>query len=92
MFALYSPASRLRRHNLPQRVLIAGRFIGQRATITAFVISAGLEHHIRRNGLIAGGDSMLEVLTGCIVGIVAAWVVSVTWPLPEGTAAQAATR
>jgi uncharacterized membrane protein YccC len=49
----------------------------------AFVISAGLEHHTRRNGLIAGGDRMVEVLAGCIVGIIAAWVVSVVWPLPE---------
>ena len=51
----------------------------------AFVIAAGWEHHTRRNGLIAGGDRMMEVLAGCIVGIIAAWVVSVIWPLPEPT-------
>jgi uncharacterized membrane protein YccC len=51
----------------------------------AFVISAGLEHHTRRDGLIAGGDRMLEVLGGCIVGIIAAWILSVIWPLPEAT-------
>jgi uncharacterized membrane protein YccC len=49
----------------------------------AFVIFAGLEHHTRRNGLIAGGDRMIEVLGGCLVGIVVAWIVSVVWPLPD---------
>jgi len=51
----------------------------------AFVIAAGLEHHTRRNGLIAGGDRMVEVLAGCIVGIIAAWAVSKVWPLPDAT-------
>jgi len=54
----------------------------------AFVIAAGLEHHTRRNGLIAGGDRMLEVLGGCVVGIVVAWIVSVLWPLPDTTATE----
>jgi uncharacterized membrane protein YccC len=49
----------------------------------AFVIAASLEHHSRRNGLIAGAGRMGEVLFGCVVGIVVAWVVSVAWPLPE---------
>src|SRR6516225_8294451 len=54
----------------------------------AFVIAAGLEHHTRRNGLIAGGDRMLEVLGGCVVGIVVAWIMSVLWPLPDTTATE----
>jgi uncharacterized membrane protein YccC len=58
----------------------------------AFVIAAGLEHHTRRNGLIAGGDRMIEVLAGCIVGIIAAWVVSVVWPLPDTSTAGAPTK
>ena len=58
----------------------------------AFVISAGLEHHTRHKGLIAGEDRMWEVLAGCIVGIIAAWIVSVIWPLPEATAAEAPTK
>src|SRR6516164_2183700 len=54
----------------------------------AFVISAGLEHHTRLNGLLAGGDRMLEVVGGCVVGIVVAWIVSVLWPLPDTTATE----
>ena len=50
----------------------------------AFVIAASLEHNSRRNGLIAGAGRMGEVLFGCLVGIVVAWVVSVAWPLPAG--------
>jgi len=49
----------------------------------AFVIAAGLEHRSRINGLEAGGFRMAEVLFGCIVGLVVAWLVSVVWPLPE---------
>jgi uncharacterized membrane protein YccC len=49
----------------------------------AFVISAGLEYHSRKHGLIAGLGRMNEVLFGCLVGVVVAWVVSVLWPLPD---------
>jgi len=49
----------------------------------AFVIAAGMEHHSRQGGLQAGTARMLEVLFGCVVGIVVAWIVSVVWPLPE---------
>ena len=49
----------------------------------AFVIAAGMGHESRRNGLIAGAYRMDEVLFGCIVGLVVAWIVSVVWPLPE---------
>ena len=49
----------------------------------AVVIAAGMEHASRRNGLIAGVLRMDEVLLGCIIGIVVAWIVSVVWPLPE---------
>ena len=49
----------------------------------AFVIAAGLEHHSRIKGLQAGGFRMAEVLFGCVVGLVVAWLVSVIWPLPE---------
>src|ERR1035437_6335486 len=47
----------------------------------AFVIAAGLEYHSRKHGLIAGATRMGEVLFGCVVGIVVAWIVSVAWPL-----------
>ena len=57
----------------------------------AFVIAAGLEHHSRLRGLQAGAGRVSEVLFGCMVGLVVAWLVSVVWPLPEpapsGTAA-----
>jgi len=49
----------------------------------AFVIAAGLEHHTRLNGLRAGVLRMTEVLFGCVIGLVVAWLVSVVWPLPE---------
>jgi uncharacterized membrane protein YccC len=47
----------------------------------AFVISAGLEYHSRKYGLIAGAGRMSEVLFGCLVGVAIAWIVSVVWPL-----------
>lgn len=47
----------------------------------AFVIAASLQHHSRLPGLTAGARRMGEVLFGCIVGIVVAWLVSVIWPL-----------
>src|SRR5215471_4774247 len=49
----------------------------------AFVIAAGLEYHSRKHGLIAGVGRMNEVLFGCVVGLVVAWVVSVVWPLRD---------
>ena len=49
----------------------------------AFIISAGIAHQSRRNGLLAGASRMGEVLFGCVVGIVVAWIVSVVWPLPD---------
>jgi uncharacterized membrane protein YccC len=58
----------------------------------AFVIAAGWEHHTRRGGLIAGVDRMMEVLAGCVVGIIVAWVVSVVWPLPDTSAAEPASQ
>lgn len=56
----------------------------RQAPITAaFVIGAGLEHHSRIKGLQAGGQRMAEILFGCVLGLVVAWIVSVVWPLPE---------
>ena len=51
----------------------------------AFVIAAGLEYHSRKHGLIAGVGRMNEVLFGCVVGLVIAWLVSVIWPLQDQT-------
>lgn len=58
----------------------------------AFIIAAGLEYHSRVKGLQAGGTRMLEVLFGCIVGLVVAWLVSKIWPLPEPAAAISTTK
>ena len=56
----------------------------RQAPITAaFVIAAGLEHHSRIRGLQAGVHRVSEVLFGCVVGLVVAWIVSEMWPLPE---------
>lgn len=52
----------------------------------AFVISAGLEYHLRKPALIAGVGRMNEVLFGCLVGLVVAWLVSIVWPLPDPSA------
>jgi uncharacterized membrane protein YccC len=49
----------------------------------AFIIAAGLEYHSRLHGLQAGMNRVAEVLFGCVVGLFAAWLVSVVWPLPD---------
>ncbi len=54
----------------------------------AFVIAASLEYHSRKRGLQAGAVRMGEVLFGCLVGIVVAWIVSVVWPLPDPAPAE----
>ena len=54
----------------------------------AFVIAASLEYHSRKHGLQAGAVRMGEVLFGCLVGIVVAWIVSVVWPLPDPAPAE----
>ena len=63
----------------------------RQAPITAaFVIAAGLEHHSRLPGLQAGARRMSEVLFGCVVGLVVAWVVSLVWPLRDPVAVTSA--
>ena len=65
----------------------------RQAPITAaFVIAAGLEHQSRINGLVAGGQRMSEVLFGCLIGLIVAWIVSVIWPLPQPVAATDVTK
>jgi uncharacterized membrane protein YccC len=54
----------------------------------AFIISAGLEYHSRKHGFLAGVGRMNEVLFGCLVGILVAWLVSVVWPLPDAASPQ----
>lgn len=61
----------------------------RQAPITAaFVIAAGFEHHSRMSGLMAGFTRVSEVLFGCFVGLIVAWLVSRVWPLPNPPAAE----
>ena len=65
----------------------------RQAPITAaFTIAAGFQHHSRLGGLRAGVGRVTEVLFGCIVGFVVAWVVSLVWPIPEPHGASAAAK
>jgi uncharacterized membrane protein YccC len=62
----------------------------RQAPITvAFVIAAAHEHHGRIPALQAGMGRVAEVLLGCGVGLLVAWLLSLVWPLPEGEAAPA---
>jgi len=55
----------------------------RQAPITAaIVIAGGLSHHDRLQALDQGVDRVVEVLFGCVVGIVVAWGLSKIWPLP----------
>lgn len=54
----------------------------------AFVIAAGMAHHSRKPGLVAGVNRMAEVLFGCIVGLMIGWLVSVVWPLRDSVPAE----
>jgi uncharacterized membrane protein YccC len=58
----------------------------------AFVIAASLQYQSREHGLMAGATRMGEVLFGCLVGIVVAWIVSVVWPLPDPSPTEAANK
>ena len=63
----------------------------RQAPITAaFTIAASFEHHSRLGGLRAGVGRVTEVLFGCIIGFVVAWLLSVVWPIPEPHQASAA--
>ena len=65
----------------------------RQAPITAaFTIAAAFEHHSRLGGLKAGASRVTEVLFGCIIGFVVAWVISRVWPIPEPPQASAAAR
>jgi uncharacterized membrane protein YccC len=60
----------------------------RQAPITAaIVIAGGLQHHDKLTGMEQGLHRVAEVLFGCVVGIVVAWLLSKVWPLaePRGT-------
>lgn len=63
----------------------------RQAPITAaIVIAGGLQHHHKLAAMEQGVTRVYEVLFGCLVGIVVAWVLSKVWPVPEPRAAVAA--
>ena len=49
----------------------------------AIVIAGGLQHHHMLTAMEQGMHRVGEVLFGCVVGIVVAWLLSKVWPLPE---------
>lgn len=55
----------------------------RQAPITAaIVIAGGLQHHEKLTAMEQGLHRVVEVLFGCVVGIVVAWILSKMWPLP----------
>ena len=60
----------------------------RQAPITAaIVVSGALQHHSKLSGMEQGLRRVAEVLLGCVVGIVVAWLLSRVWPLPDKPAA-----
>ncbi len=58
----------------------------RQAPITAAIVIAGsLQHHDKLGALERGAVRVGEVLFGCVVGIVSAWLMSRLWPLREAT-------
>lgn len=56
----------------------------RQAPITAAIVIAGsLQHHDKLGALERGAARVGEVLFGCVVGIVSAWLLSKVWPLHE---------
>jgi uncharacterized membrane protein YccC len=59
----------------------------RQAPITAAIVVAGsLQHHDKLGALESGAVRVGEVLFGCVVGIVSAWLLSKLWPLREAAA------
>src|SRR4029077_7113131 len=56
----------------------------RQAPITAaIVIAAGLTHHSKLSGVEHGLHKVMEVLLGCVMGIVVSWLMSRVWPMPD---------
>ena len=52
------------------------------APITAaLIIASGLQHHTKLSGVEVGLRRVAEVLLGCVVGLIVAWVMSKIWPV-----------
>jgi len=56
----------------------------RQAPITAaIVIAAGLTHHSNMSAAEHGLHKVAEVILGCVMGLLVAWVMSRVWPVPE---------
>jgi uncharacterized membrane protein YccC len=79
-------------------VLISSYFVRiptmwRQAPITAaIVIAAGLEQHSKLTGAEQGIRRVGEVLLGCVIGVIASWVMSHVWPMPETRLTETANR
>jgi len=51
--------------------------------IAALIIALGLELHTKVGGVEIGLRRVAEVILGCLVGLMVAWVMSRIWPVPE---------
>ena len=77
-------------------VLVSSYFVRiptmwRQAPITAaIVIAAGLEQHSKLTGAEQGLRRVGEVLLGCVVGVIASWLMSHVWPMPETPLTKAA--
>ena len=79
-------------------VLVSSYFVRiptmwRQAPITAaIVIAAGLEQHSKLTGAEQGLRRVGEVLLGCVVGVLASWVMSHVWPMPDTHLTETANR
>ncbi len=56
----------------------------RQAPITAAIVIAGsFEHNSKLSGIERGMRRVGEVLLGCVVGLLVAWILSKVWPIPE---------
>jgi uncharacterized membrane protein YccC len=56
----------------------------RQAPITAaIVIAAGLTHHSELSAAEHGLLKVVEVLLGCVMGLLISWLMSKVWPMPE---------
>src|SRR5262245_30667481 len=56
----------------------------RQAPITAAIVIAGSFHHnAKLSGFERGLRRVGEVLVGCVVGLLTAWILSKVWPIPE---------
>ena len=56
----------------------------RQAPITAaIVIASGLTEHSKTSGMEHGLHKVAEVILGCLMGLLVAWLISRVWPMPD---------